>query len=121
MPANGWVYRIVLALSGITLILVFVYLWVSGQNRAVQAEINQRQQFINQSIQFGRVNEALVRALATVAVNDKDEKLRDLLAQNGISINSKTGAPVPATQTGTTPAATPTVPPGTAPAPAERR
>ena len=100
MRADGWVYRIVLALSGITLILVVVYLVLIEQNRSVQAEVNQRQQFINQSIQFGRVNEALVRALATAAVNDKDDKLRDLLAQNGITINPKTGAPEPAAGTG---------------------
>jgi hypothetical protein len=121
MPANGWVYRIILALSGITLILVLVYLFVSQQNRMVQAEFNQRQQFINQSIQFGRVNEALVRALATAAVNDNDQKLRDLLAKNGITINAKTGAPVPAAQTGTPTATAPAVQTGTTPMSAEKR
>ena len=100
MPADGWVYRIVLALSGITLVLVVVYIVLFEQNHSVQAEVNQRQQFINQSIQFGRVNEALVRALATAAVTDKDDKLRDLLAQNGIAINPQTGAPVPAAAAG---------------------
>ena len=100
MRADGWGYRIVLALSGITLILVIVYLVLIEQNRAVQAEVNQRQQFINQSIQFGRINETLVHALATVSVNQKDDKLRDLLAQNGITINPKTGAPEPTAETG---------------------
>ena len=103
MQADGWAYRVILALSGITLILVVVYLVVSEQNRTVQAEINRRQQFINQSIQFGRVNEILVRTLASVAVSEKDEKLRELLAQNGITINPKTGAPAPAPETGTKP------------------
>ena len=93
MQPDGWVYRVILALSGITLILVVVYLVVSEQNRTVQAEINRRQQFINQSIQFGRVTEILVRTLASVAVSEKDDKLRELLAQNGITINPKTGAP----------------------------
>ena len=96
MLTDGWVYRVVLALSGITFILVVVYLFVVQQNRSVQAEVNQRQQFINQSIQFNRVNDALIRALAAVAVSDKDDKLRDLLAQNGITINAKTGSPVEA-------------------------
>lgn len=100
MRADGWGYRIVLALSGITLILVFVYLVLIEQNRTIQAEVNQRQQFINQSVQVGRINEALLRALATVSVNQKDDKLRDLLAQNGITINPKTGAPEPAPETG---------------------
>ena len=96
MLADGWVYRVVLALSGITFILVIVYLFVAQQNRAVQAEVNQRQQFINQSIQFNRVNDALIRALAAAAVSEKDDKLRNLLAQNGITIDPKTGAPVAA-------------------------
>jgi hypothetical protein len=104
MLASGWIYRVILALSGITLILVVVYLVVSEQNRSLQAKINERQQFIDQSIQFGRVNEVLVRALATAAVNYKDDKLRDLLKQNGITIDPKTGAPAPAAATETKPA-----------------
>ena len=100
MLTEGWVYRIVLALSGITFVLVVVYLFLVQQNRSVQAEVNQRQQFINQSIQLNRINDALIRALSAVAVNDKDDKLRDLLAQNGITIDAKTGAPVAAPATG---------------------
>jgi type II secretory pathway component PulM len=100
---QGWGDRIVLALSGITLILVVVYLVLIEQNRAIQAEANQRQQFINQSLQFSRVNDALVHALAAAAVNGKDDKLRALLAQNGIAIDPKTGAPVPAAAPGTAP------------------
>jgi hypothetical protein len=99
MQTGGWCYRIVLALSGITLILVLAYLSVSQQNRSIQAEVDRRQQFINQSIQFGRVNEALIRVIAAVAVNHKDDKLRQLLAQNGVTINPKTGAPAPAAET----------------------
>jgi hypothetical protein len=96
MQAGGWGYRIVLALSGITLILVLAYLAIIQQNRSIQSEVDRRQQFINQSVQFGRVNEALIRVMASVAVNDKDDKLRDLLTQNGITINAKTGTPAPA-------------------------
>jgi hypothetical protein len=91
--SDGWLYRLLVALSGITLILVVVYIVLIQDNRSVQAEINQRQQFINQSIQLGRINDALIRALAATAVSNKDDKLRDLLAQNGITINPTTGAP----------------------------
>lgn len=93
MRADGWVYRVVLALSGITLVLVVVYLVVTQQNRAVQAEVNQRQQFISQSIELNRVNNALVQAIARNAVGNKDDKLRKLLTQNGIAIDPATGAP----------------------------
>ena len=93
MPTEGWIYRLLVALSGITLVLVVVYIVLIQDNRSVQSEINQRQQFINQSIQLGRVNDALIRALATTAVSNNDDKLRDLLAQSGITINPTTGAP----------------------------
>jgi len=93
VQTDSWPYRLLVALSGITLILVVVYIFVIQDNRSVQSEVNQRQQFINQSIQLGRVNDALIRALAATAVSNKDDKLRDLLAQNGITINPTTGAP----------------------------
>jgi hypothetical protein len=93
MRTDGWFYRLLVALSGITLILVVVYIVLIQDNRSVQAEVNQRQQFINQSIQLGRVSDALIRAMAATAVSNKDDRLRDLLAQNGITINPTTGAP----------------------------
>jgi type II secretory pathway component PulM len=88
---KGWLERLLVALSGITLILVVAYIVLVQDDHTMQAEVNQRQQFINQSIQLGRVDEALIRALAANA--GKDDKLRELLAQNGISINATTGAP----------------------------
>src|SRR5229473_8012414 len=85
---DGWLYRVLVALSGITLVLVVAYIILIQENRSVQAEVNQRQQFINQSIQLGRINETLIRNLAAAAVNNKDDRLRDLLTQNGITINA---------------------------------
>jgi hypothetical protein len=88
MRAGGWLYWVTVGLSGLTLVLVVAYIILVQDNRSVQAEVNQRQQFINQRIQLGRINEALIRALAAAAVNNKDDKLRDLLAQSGITINA---------------------------------
>jgi hypothetical protein len=93
MRTDSWLYRLLVALSGITLALVVAYIVLNQDNRSVQAEVNQRQQFINQSIQLGRLNDALIRALAAAAVEHNDDKLRELLAQNGITINPTTGAP----------------------------
>ena len=103
MGTEGWLYRLLVALSGITLILVVAYIVLVQDDRTIQAEVNQRQQFINQGIQLGRVNEALIRALAASA--NKDDKLRELLAQNGISINAATGAPERETAPATPPPA----------------
>ena len=93
MRTDSWLYRLLVALSGITLALVVAYIVLIQDNRSVQAEVNQRQQFINQSIQLGRINDTLIRALAAAAVEHNDDQLRELLAQNGITINPTTGAP----------------------------
>ena len=96
MRYEDWLYWVTVVISTLTLVLVAAYIVLVQDNRAVQTDVNRRQQFINQSIQFGRVNEALVRALAAAAVSNKDDKLRDLLAENGITINAS-GEPVPMT------------------------
>jgi hypothetical protein len=93
---DGWIYRGTAALAAVTLALVIAHIWLVQDNRAAQAEVNRRQIFINQSIQLGRVNEALVRALAAAAVDAKDDKLRDLLTQNGITVNPPAKAPAAA-------------------------
>ncbi len=87
MRIGRWLYWVTVGLSGLTLVLVVAYITLVQDNRVVQAEVNRRQQFINQSIQLGRINDALIRALAA-AVKGKDDKLRELLAQNGITINA---------------------------------
>jgi hypothetical protein len=72
-------------LAGAGLVLVVVDGALVLTNQTAQAEVNQRQQYITQSAQFARVQETLVRALAASAANNKDDQLRDLLAQHGIS------------------------------------
>jgi hypothetical protein len=93
MHTDGWLHRLLAGLAAVTLVLVVVYIVLVQENRSVQAEVNQRQQFINQGIQLGRINDALIRTLAAAAVDNNDDKLRELLAQNGITINPATGAP----------------------------
>ena len=93
MGRTGWLYWGAVGLAGVTIVLVFAYMLLVQNNRSMQAEVNQRQQFINQSIQLGRINDALIRTLAATAVSSTDDKLRDLLAQSGITINPTTGAP----------------------------
>ena len=96
MRAGQSVYWATVVLSALTLALVIAYIVLAQDNRRVQAEVNQRQQFINQSIQLGRINEALARALAAAATERQDERLRDLLTRNGITINpAASPAPTP--------------------------
>jgi hypothetical protein len=88
MRADEWLYRVAVGLSALAAVLVIAYIVLVQENRAVQREVNQRQQFINQSIQLGRVNEALIRALAAAAASSNDQRLRELLTQNGITFNA---------------------------------
>ena len=96
MRAGEWLYRVIVGLSGFSLTLVIVYIILVQDNRSVQLEVNRRQQFINQTTQLGRINEALIRTLAAAAVSNKDDKLRDLLTQHGITVNAA-GEPVAST------------------------
>ena len=95
MRPGGWLYWTIVGLSALTLVLVVTYIVLVQDNRSVQAEVNQRQQFINQSIQLGRVNEALIRALAAAAQSNNDDRLRGVLTQNGITVNAA-GEAIPA-------------------------
>jgi hypothetical protein len=82
---GGFLFWVSTGLAGISVVLVIGNGFLFLTNQSAQAVINQRQQFINQSAQLGRLQEGLVRALATSAANNKDDQLRDLLAQHGIS------------------------------------
>ncbi len=102
----GRLYWSAVVFAGAALVLVVANIVLMTQNQGAQAEVNQRQQFINQTIQLNQVTQTLVRLIATAAVNNNDEKLRELLVQEGFTVTVNPAAPA-------APAA-----PATAPAPA---
>jgi hypothetical protein len=100
-------------LGALAIVLVIVNGFLFLQNQSGQAEVSERQQFINQSAQLGQLNESLIRSIATAAANNNDEKLRDILAQNGVTYTVNPAAPAPsAVPQATAPVATPGVPAG---------
>jgi hypothetical protein len=86
--SRGWLYWALVALSGGALLLVLLNSWLVESNRAAQADINQRQEFINQTVEISKIHETLVRSLAQAAFDRKDDRLRELLAEQGITINA---------------------------------
>ena len=86
------------ALSVAAFLLVVGNILLAIDNQKRQAEVNQRQQFINQSIQLSRANQVLINTLAQIAAKNGDAEIRDLLAANGItfSINNPASAAAPA-------------------------
>lgn len=67
---------------------IFLFL----ENRKLQGQTLQRQQFINQSIRLGRINTHLIRAIASVSAQANDEQLRELLSAHGVSFIANPGA-----------------------------
>jgi ABC-type Na+ efflux pump permease subunit len=100
------------ALTGIgivALVLVILNISTAMTNADARKEANERQQYINQSVQLGQLNSQLVQGLANLAARSGDEELRAVLAQHGISFSVKdqasevsSGDAVPAEQPQTT-------------------
>ena len=94
MAERGALNTALVVLAAAPLILTIVDFVLVQGNHSLRAEVDQRQHLINQSAQLTRVNQALVRQIAVAAVKSRDGKLRELLSQNGITINvSPTPAP----------------------------
>jgi len=82
----------------LTLILVFVNMFLLVGNQSLQRSVAERQQAIMQSIQMQGSAREIISALANLAVRTEDEQLKQLLAKHGITVtvhqNSTTGASV---------------------------
>jgi hypothetical protein len=78
---------ILTALAVLVLVLVVVSILLSLGNQSLRAEVGERQQFISQSIQLESLHREIVTVLATVALKNKDEQLKSLLASQGISFD----------------------------------
>lgn len=76
--------QIVLAVVALVLVLANVMLALG--NQSVQADVNERQQFIAQGIQLEQLNRQVVAVLANMAVKGNDEQLKNLLTSSGVGL-----------------------------------
>lgn len=74
-------------LGAIALLLVLANIGLSLNNQQAQAEVNSRQQYINQTVEISRLNNQIVQALANLSVQNNDASIRNLLESQGISFN----------------------------------
>ena len=81
----------------LTLILVFVNMFLLVGNQSLQRIVAERQQVIMRSIQMQGPAREVISALANLAVRSDDEQLKQLLAKHGITVSVN-----PAPTTGTT-------------------
>jgi type VI protein secretion system component VasK len=73
--------------AAVALALTVVNMVLFDGNRTLQAEISTRAQYIQQTVQIEAVNRELINALANLSVRNKDEALRTVLSQHGITVN----------------------------------
>ena len=78
---------LVAALLAVTNVVLF------DGNRARQANVTERAQFVQQSVQLEVLYREIVKALADLSVRQQDPALTNLLASRGITV---TATPAPA-------------------------
>lgn len=81
-----WQFNLLTALGTAALLLVLMNAVMFTQNRAVQAALNQRQQFIQQTVPLEGLYRDIVKALAEMAVKGGDRQVLEMLAGQGISV-----------------------------------
>ena len=84
------------AMACLSLVLVIVNAGLVIRNQSIQANVGQRQQVINQGLEFARIRQALAQVLGNIALSKNDHDLSDLLAQHGIAVSAAPAAPAAA-------------------------
>jgi hypothetical protein len=85
--------------AALSLVLVIANAGLVLRNQSIQVDMNQRQQVINQGLQFARIRQVLAQYVANVATAKKDTDLNDVLTRHGITLAAPQapapGAPAP--------------------------
>jgi len=89
----GWLaaFWAATALAVVTVVLIAANAVLLSRDQDLQADVNQRQQVINQGVRLGQLNTTLIRTLAGAAVSEHDDKLRDILAEVGVTFTVNAG------------------------------
>lgn len=89
-PLTGSQFWLLNGIAVVALVLVLTNISLFLSNRSAQAEVNARQQYINDSIKLNRLSNQLIQSLANLSAQTKDDKIKDLLAAHGIqfTVNS---------------------------------
>jgi len=104
MALKRWQFLLLTGIGSVALMLVFVTTSLSNSIGAMRSQIDERQNFINETMLLSRLNVQLAQVLANLAVATGDDELRQLLADNGITftVESERGDSRAAIAPGTT-------------------
>lgn len=87
--AQFWIANLVAALC---LVLLAAQVALVSMNRGTRADIETRQQYVQQSVQLEGLYREIVRALAELGARNNDEPVRALLQQHGITYSVNANA-----------------------------
>src|SRR5215510_3859033 len=90
-----WEFLFLTVVGALTLLLVIVNAVLFLYNRSSQVEVNNRQQYVQQSIQLEGLYREIVKALADLSIKNNDKQIKDMLASQGITVTVGGQAPAP--------------------------
>lgn len=80
-------YRILIGFGIVCIALVVINGWLYLSNRDLQREVAQRQQYLQQSAQLEVLYRDIVKALAELSIRNRDARVMEMLASQGITVN----------------------------------
>lgn len=83
---SKWQFHVLNALGLVAIALVMANGILFRQNRSDQIELNQRQQFIQQTIPLEGLYREIIKALADLAIKSNDRTVLNMLSAQGLSV-----------------------------------
>ena len=85
-------YWVVTLISGACFVAMLASVTLGYKNGVARAEVNQRQQFVQQSVQLEGLYKEIVRALAEMGARNNDGDVKAMLQKNGITYTPNVAA-----------------------------
>jgi hypothetical protein len=86
-------YWLVTAIAALCCVAMLASITLGYNNAKARADVNQRQQFVQQSVQLEGLYKEIVRALAEMGAHNNDGDVKAMLAKNGITYSANANAP----------------------------
>ena len=80
-------------LAVLVLLLVIVNILLLAGNQSLQMSVNERQQYIAETIQLEALNRQVIGVLAEMALKTNDGQLKELLAGVGVNLSPTPSQP----------------------------
>ena len=86
-------YYTVTFIAGLCFAAMLASITLGYNNARARADVNQRQQFVQQSVQLEGLYKEIVRALAELGARNNDGDVKAMLQKNGITYTANAATP----------------------------